>query len=249
MATEYFAFQQVCGATGADARGARRKADLVGRGWFWSATEMSKSFPFAAEASDLRSRAEVLRRPSPVPSEPGVYAWYFRRVPTQIDATGCHSLGGMTLLYGGISPKEPPATGRPASRSTLRKRLRTHFRGNADGSTLRKTLGCLLAKEAGFPLRRVGSGSRQTFTNPGEQALDACMAENAFVLWHVCHQPWSLEFGCCKRLCARKRTPILCCSRSETFSLAKNAPSAGALIAAGAASRPSCSIASVRSCG
>lgn len=97
------------------------------------------------------------------------------------------------MLYIGISPREPPANGRPASRSTLRKRLQTHFRGNAEGSTLRKTLGCLLATETGFPLRRVGSGIRQTFTNPGEQALDDWMAENSFVTWRVCDQPWELE--------------------------------------------------------
>jgi hypothetical protein len=154
---------------------------------------MTKGFPFVAHPGDLRSRNEVLSRPCPVPSEPGVYAWYFRRVPAQIDVTGCHAIGGMTLLYVGISPKEPPANGRTASRSTLRKRLQTHYRGNAEGSTLRKTLGCLLALETGFPLTRVGSGIRQTFTNPGEQALDAWMSENAFVAWHACDQPWEVE--------------------------------------------------------
>lgn len=150
-------------------------------------------FPFAAHTSELRSRDEVLSRPSPVPSEPGVYAWFFKRVPRQIDVTGCYSTDGMTLLYVGISPKEPPTNGSGASRSTLRMRLQTHYRGNAEGSTLRKTLGCLLASETGFPLRRVGSGQRQTFTNPGEQALDAWMRENAYVTWHSCDRPWAVE--------------------------------------------------------
>lgn len=133
---------------------------------------MARNFPFVA-LDELRSRDEVLCRPSPVPLEPGIYGWYFRQVPAQIDVSGCHSIGGLTLLYVGISPKAPPANGRPPSRSSLRKRLQTHYCGNAEGSTLRKTLGCLLASETGFPLRRVGSGGRQTFTNPGEQALDA----------------------------------------------------------------------------
>jgi hypothetical protein len=150
-------------------------------------------FPHVARASDLHSRNDVLSRPSPVPSAPGIYAWYFKRPPSQIDTTGCYSVAGMTLLYVGISPKEPPSNGHRPSRSTLRKRLQTHFRGNAEGSTLRKTLGCLLASESGFPLRRVGSGTRQTFTNPGEQALDAWMGENAFVTWHACDRPWKLE--------------------------------------------------------
>jgi hypothetical protein len=57
---------------------------------------------------------------------------------------------------------------------------------------LRKTLGCLLAGELGIELRRVGSGSRMTF-GPGEQALSAWMAENAFVSWVVREAPWELE--------------------------------------------------------
>lgn len=151
------------------------------------------SFPLAAQATELRSREEVLSRPSPVPSKPGVYAWFFKRVPLLIDVTGCYSTDGLTLMYVGISPKEPPNNGRAASRSTLRKRLQTHYSGNAAGSTLRKTLGCLIASETGFPLRRVGSGQRQTFTNPGEQALDAWMNENAYVVWHPCDKPWEVE--------------------------------------------------------
>ncbi len=46
----------------------------------------------------------------------------------------------------------------------------THYAGNAEGSTLRKTLGCLLADELGIELRRVGSGTRKTFVD-GEHRL------------------------------------------------------------------------------
>lgn len=152
-----------------------------------------KAFPLVTSAADLRSRVQVLGRPSPVPAEPGVYAWYFRDLPPSIDASGCHQAEELTLLYVGISPREPPANGRAPSRSTLRKRLLTHFCGNAEGSTLRRTLGRLLAPHTGFPLRRVGSGLRMTFTNPGEQALDAWMNENAMVAWKTCEQPWKLE--------------------------------------------------------
>ncbi|WP_409243755.1 GIY-YIG nuclease family protein, partial [Enterobacter cloacae] len=59
--------------------------------------------------------------------------------------------------------------GKPNSRSNLKKRIKTHYSGNAAGSTLRRTLGVLLSCSSGFPLRRVGSGSRMTFTHPGEQ--------------------------------------------------------------------------------
>ena len=154
---------------------------------------ISDGFPLASGIAHLRSRSEVLSRPSPVPSVPGIYAWYFRKASFGIDLAGCHHTEGFTLLYVGISPKEPPANGRGPSRSTLRKRLQTHFAGNAEGSTLRKSLGCLLAPETGFPLRRVGSGNRMTFTNPGEQALDEWMQENARVVWQETEKPWELE--------------------------------------------------------
>lgn len=142
---------------------------------------------------ELRSRAEVLSRPSPVPQAGGVYAWYFDQVPPGVDASTCYVIDGWTLLYVGISPKEPPTNGRAPSTSTLRKRLQTHFAGNAAGSTLRLTLGCLLAKGLDANLRRVGSGARYTLTNPGEQRLDAWMAEHARVAWRAVAEPWRLE--------------------------------------------------------
>lgn len=142
---------------------------------------------------ELMSRAEVLSRPSPVPQAGGVYAWYFDEVPPGLDASACYVIDGWTLLYVGISPKEPPTNGRAPSTSTLRKRLQTHFAGNAAGSTLRLTLGCLLAKGLDANLRRVGSGARYTLTNPGEQRLDAWMAEHARVAWRAVAEPWRLE--------------------------------------------------------
>lgn len=141
----------------------------------------------------LHSRADVLARPTPAPRAPGVYAWFFSAIPKGIDVTDCYVVGGWTLLYVGISPKEPPTNGRAPSRSTLRQRLRTHFAGNAAGSTHRKTMGCLLADELGTALRRVGSGGRYTLTNPGEQRLDAWFAEHARVAWQEVGDPWLLE--------------------------------------------------------
>lgn len=145
------------------------------------------------DGTQASTRAQVLARPTPVPSAPGVYGWYFDVVPGAIDTTGCQRVGDFWLLYVGISPKAPPANGRAPSRSTLRHRLRTHYAGNAAGSTLRKTLGCLLADEIGVSLRRVGSGARYTFGNHGEQLLDAWMDEHARVAWHEAAQPWLLE--------------------------------------------------------
>src|SRR5690349_422197 len=118
----------------------------------------------------LWSRTEVLVRACPVPREAGVYAWYFREVPPGVPTDECVRAHGATLLYVGISPKAPPANGRPPSRQRLRNRIRYHFRGNAWGSTLRLTLGCLLADSLGIELRRVGSGKRRTFAD-GERTL------------------------------------------------------------------------------
>lgn len=142
--------------------------------------------------SYLFSRQEVLARPSPVPAKDGVYGWWFRHLPPLVEADGCCQKRDLTLLYVGISPKQPPKNGRPSSKQNLRERLEDHYTGNAEGSTLRKTLGCLLTVELGIQLRRVGSGKRKTFIE-GEQALSAWMAENAYVSWVVRDNPWELE--------------------------------------------------------
>jgi hypothetical protein len=59
-----------------------------------------------------------------------------------------------------------------ASQQTLRQRIRYHYTGNAAGSTLPLTLGCLLAERLGIQLRRMGSGRRLTFA-AGEGKLSA----------------------------------------------------------------------------
>jgi hypothetical protein len=143
--------------------------------------------------SRLWGRAEVLQRPSAVPAAPGVYAWYFTAVPPSVPLEGCHRVDGAVLLYVGISPKRPPVDGSPGSHQTLRNRIRNHYRGNAAGSTLRLTLGSLLAGPLGIGLRRVGStGSRMTFSY-GEAALSAWMAEHARVCWVIDPHPWLTE--------------------------------------------------------
>ena len=138
------------------------------------------------------SRDEVLSRPSVVPAASGVYGWWFRAVPALIDTTECRKHDGLVLLYVGISPRRPPASGQAASRQDVRQRLWMHYAGNAEGSTLRKALGCLLAGQLGIQLRRVGSGRRKTFAD-GEQLLSAWMSENAFVSWVIRERPWELE--------------------------------------------------------
>lgn len=141
----------------------------------------------------LVTRAEVLGTPCPVPKCPGVYAWYFDEIPEGVPTENSHRALGHILLYVGISPSAPPTNGAAPSRQTLWSRVRYHYRGNAFGSTLRLTLGCLLADRLSIQLRRVGSGKTRTFTNPGEQALDAWMARHAKVVWMPVERPWEVE--------------------------------------------------------
>lgn len=141
----------------------------------------------------LLGRAEVLARPCPVPALPGVYAWYFDEALPGVPLSGCHRVLGHVLLYVGIAPKATVGAATKPSERTLRHRLRDHFRGNAEGSTLRLTLGCLLADRLGIELRRVGSGRRHTFTNAGEQVLDAWMAQHTSVAWMPAGRPWDIE--------------------------------------------------------
>ncbi len=139
------------------------------------------------EDAQIFSRSKILAKPDLIPASRGIYAWFFRDIPGQVPVDGCHNRGGLTLLYIGISPKND------RSRQNLRKRITYHYRGNAEGSTLRMTLGTLLANYSDFPLRRVGSGRRMTFTHLGEQWLDAWMSDNAFVCWAEHPEPWRLE--------------------------------------------------------
>lgn len=84
------------------------------------------------------SRTEVMSRPTPVPAVNGVYFWWFKEIPPCVPTEGCLTHEGYTLLYVGISPDKK---GKPNSRANLKTRIKTHYSGNAEGSTLRRTLG------------------------------------------------------------------------------------------------------------
>jgi hypothetical protein len=138
----------------------------------------------------LFSRSEVLTKPCPVPAKRGTYAWFFKGVPQGVPIDGCYQRDGLTLLYTGISPHE---AFKPTTKQNLRRRIQGHYRGNASGSTLRKTLGVLLEKASGYPLRRTGRTERLTLTTAGEEWLSKWMAENAFVAWVAHSEPWIVE--------------------------------------------------------
>jgi len=134
---------------------------------------------------------EVACLQCPVPSAPGLYGWYFREVPAGVPVSGCIRHNDLTLLYIGIAPTAPARIGRTSQR-TLRNRIRDHYYGNASGSTLRLTLGCLLRQRLGIELRRTASGKRMTFGD-GERALSEWMGQNAFVAWVAHPSPWEAE--------------------------------------------------------
>lgn len=139
----------------------------------------------------LWTRSEVLAPSSPVPRIAGYYGWFFRTIPPGVPAEDCVRFEGLSLLYAGIAPKPPAADG-TASTQTLWHRIRYHYQGNAEGSTLRLTLGCLLADELGIELRRVGSGNRMTF-HAGEAILSNWMEGHALVAWVPHQSPWTVE--------------------------------------------------------
>lgn len=143
-------------------------------------------------AGSLFGRDEVLARPSPIPASSGVYGWWFDQIPTDVPADGCVRREAWTLMYVGISPKATPRNGAVASSQTLRSRIRYHFRGNAEGSTLRLSLGVLLSEDLRIELRRVGSGTRHTFST-GEHDLSLWMAGHARVSFVEHPTPWTLE--------------------------------------------------------
>ena len=148
----------------------------------------------------LVRRSEVLARPSAVPGEPGIYAWFFKASPSsRIRLDQCWKWSDMCLLYVGISPGKPPKNGKPPSRQNLKTRIGYHMRGNAEGSTLRLSLGCLLSESLEIQLRRVGSGKRMTFSSD-ECVLSEWMEENAFVTWITHPEPWVAESNAIERL-------------------------------------------------
>lgn len=129
-----------------------------------------------------------------VPRAPGLYGWFFREAPPGVPLQNCLFRNEMPLLYIGIAPKEPWMSGTIQKESTqsLRHRIQYHYRGNAEGSTLRLTLGCLLASQLELELRRVGGGRRMTF-GLGENRLTEWMASHAYVTWFEHVTPWEPE--------------------------------------------------------
>ncbi|MFY0526963.1 GIY-YIG nuclease family protein [Archangium gephyra] len=126
-----------------------------------------------------------LREQQVLPKKPGIYGWYFQGLPKRVPISACHTIEGWSLTYVGIA----------SSAQTLQRRISTHFTGNACGSTLRLSLGCLLSSELDIQLRRAsGSGKRLTFAlDEGERKLSSWMATHARVVFVEAEQPRTSE--------------------------------------------------------
>ena len=139
---------------------------------------------------------------SPPPSSPGVYGWYFKSkgLPPHILVRRCvntrRRLQKWTLLYVGIG-------------ANLKSRiLGKHFGGTADSSSLRLSLGCLLAQKLGICLwkfhKKDEGKFRYTFSDRGEGKLSMWMAKYARVAWVVSEDYDRLE----QRVISEYRPPL-----------------------------------------
>ena len=154
---------------------------------------MSEQDDWLLRPARLWSWAELRGSRTLPPRMPGLYGWYFDALPSAVPVSRCHSIETWTLAYVGI-----------AAGQTVHKRLRNHFTNNAFGSTLRLTLGCLLAPELGLRLRRVGRrGERLTF-GEGEKQLSGWMEQHARVVFVEHPSPRALE----KRLLEEQDLPL-----------------------------------------
>ena len=156
---------------------------------------MTHSLTTAVEAllhpARLYGVAELRETPTLIPQEGGVYAWWFSRMPPEVQPEKTAVHGDRRLLYVGIAPRKPSAAG-SASDSTLRNRLLNHCRGPLASSTLRRTLAVLLKSEFGLSITRTKAGKLKM--PPEHEAwLTGWMEENARVIWVVNAAPWEVE--------------------------------------------------------
>ena len=154
----------------------------------------------------LYSREDILTSTNSVPAQNGIYAWYFKSTPNidifkkyyQIETDtktlflkDSFKFKNYQLLYIGISPKDKK------SKNNIRNRIRGHMNGNAYGSTLRLSLGCLLSSELNITLNKYGSSIH---FGEGEAKLSEWINQNAFVAFQICEEPWDVEDEAIKTL-------------------------------------------------
>jgi hypothetical protein len=134
-----------------------------------------------------------IHRPTEVnkaPLQKGIYGWLFTPGSLPVpDAPYAHT-DGFELMYVGIAPKKPGTNGKESA-SRLRPRLTAHSQRDASRSTLRLTLGALLAEELSLSLGL--HKGRLNWGTDGEARLTRWIVSNARVAWAENPTPWDVE--------------------------------------------------------
>lgn len=163
---------------------------------------------YSMTASQILHPARLARTvdANTAPKEKGIYAWLFAPGSLPVPDAEYATTDGFELLYVGIAPSSA------ASKSLLRPRLVRHATGDASRSTLRLTLGVLLADELGLTL---GIHKERVNWGPdGEAKLSRWMSEHARVAWAVHSEPWTVE----NELLATATLALNIDGRSDAFS-------------------------------
>jgi hypothetical protein len=120
----------------------------------------------------------------------GIYGWWFAPSSLHVPDRQYIVKDGFQLLYTGISPRKP-TNPQLAGSGNLRSRLRTHAKRDASWSTLRLSLGIMLAEQLGLAL---ATHNGRTHWGPeGEARLSAWMGDHARVSWVRDLLPWETE--------------------------------------------------------
>lgn len=162
-------------------REARQEGDKRGAGVLMELDRILKHFeaPFP-----FLSRSITGSRPFRVPHANGIYGFYFRNYPKVVIDTNTLEKSGFRLLYIGISPS------RTGTHQKLRDGIKKHLFMNASVSTLRTSLGCVLADNLG--LHMVKRGKKYWFGND-EEILDRWLEKNMRFTWYLTPSPWLYE--------------------------------------------------------
>ena len=124
------------------------------------------------------------------PLKKGVYTWWFEPGTLEVPEAAYSVFEGRELLYVGIAPRKPTSAGKESA-SRLRGRLTTHATKDASRSTLRLSLGVLLADELDLSLGLYAG--RVNWGPEGELRLTQWVNQHAVVSWFVDDEPWVLE--------------------------------------------------------
>lgn len=148
-------------------------------------SKMKDDMAYLAKPSKIWSREE-LERSSP-PQCPGVYAWYFRKNLLKNLLPKISSIDYTEYVKGWVFKKRWKLLYIGKGINLKRRIFDYHFCGDADVSSLRMSLGCLLARELKICLwkrPRPNEGEYgYTFGDEGEEKLSKWMAKNAWVAW------------------------------------------------------------------